>query len=97
MIYAKKDNKVYRLVEGQEKEYLDDGYDIYDDKGNVKRYSPRRKVEYQELVDLTAKKDAKIAKLEKAIKEKDKKIVDLETAITKNKVPVSETKEPKNE
>lgn len=47
---AKKDNKIYRIVETQKKRYLAEGYDIYDDEGNLLEYSPLKKAEYSKYV-----------------------------------------------
>lgn len=66
---AKKDNKVYRIVEAQKKRYLADGYDIYDDEGSLLEYSPLKKVEYSKYVAL-----------KKEIEELKAKIVELETS-----------------
>ena len=47
---AKKDNKIYRINDAQKKRYLADGYDIYDDEGNLLEYSPLKKIEYNKYV-----------------------------------------------
>lgn len=41
---AKKDNKIYRITEDNKKRYLNEGYDIYNDNGEVMEYSPKKKV-----------------------------------------------------
>lgn len=50
---AKKENKVYRITTESEKQrYLKEGYDIYDEDGNVLIYSPLKKIAYSEYVKL---------------------------------------------
>lgn len=47
---AKKENKVYQLNTDAEKErYLNQGFDIYDDDGEIIEHSPLKKVSYSEL------------------------------------------------
>lgn len=49
---AKKENKVYRINTDQEKQrYLKEGFDIYDDDGNVLEYSPLKKIAYSKYVE----------------------------------------------
>lgn len=44
---AKKENKVYKIATEQERQrYLKEGFDIYDDEGHLKEYSPLKKIEY---------------------------------------------------
>lgn len=43
---AKKDNKVYRIDPDSKKRYMDEGYDIYDDNGNLIQHSPLKKSHY---------------------------------------------------
>lgn len=48
---AKKENKVYTINTDQEKQrYLKEGYDLYDDEGNVEAYSPQKKIAFSEYV-----------------------------------------------
>lgn len=48
---AKKENKVYKINTEQEAQrYLKDGYDIYDDDGNVREYSPKKKIAFSEYM-----------------------------------------------
>lgn len=49
---AKKDNKVYRIDETQKKKYLSEGFDIYNDEGELVEYSPLKKIEYNKYVDV---------------------------------------------
>ena len=46
MLKAVKANKEYSISEDMKQRYLDDGYDIYDEKGNIVEYSPKKKIEY---------------------------------------------------
>lgn len=44
---AKKENKTYRITSELEKQrYLKEGFDIYDDEGNLLEYSPSKKIAY---------------------------------------------------
>lgn len=67
---AKKENKVYRIGSEQEKSrYLKEGFDIYDDAGNVLEYSPLKKISYSEYVKQQKENEAlkaKVAELEAA-------------------------------
>lgn len=45
---AKKENKVYTITEMEKKRYLDTGFDIYDDEGNLTEHSPLKKISYAE-------------------------------------------------
>ncbi len=48
---AKKENKVYSINTVQEAQrYLKNGYDIYDDDGNVREYSPKKKIAFSEYM-----------------------------------------------
>ena len=47
-MYAQKANKVYQVNEVTKDTYLAQGYDIYDDKGNVMERSPKSSVPYSE-------------------------------------------------
>ena len=50
---AKKENKVYRIAtETEKKRYLKEGYDIYDDDGNILEHSPLKKIAYGEYAKL---------------------------------------------
>ena len=77
---AKKENKVYTINTEQEAQrYLKEGYDIYDDDGNVRDYSPKKKIAFSEYVKavkeienlrkLTAERNAEIESLKKEIAE----------------------------
>lgn len=83
---AKKENKVYVINTDQEKQrYLKDGYDIYDDDGNVLEYSPRKKIafsEYMKAVKEIERLQAQIAALEDT-KEKPEKDSERKTASKK--------------
>lgn len=74
---AKKDNKVYRIVETQKKRYLADGYDIYDDEGSLLEYSPLKKVEYNKYIAIVRENEelkARIAELEVTALSKEKSL-----------------------
>lgn len=74
---AKKDNKIYRIVESQKKRYLADGYDIFDDEGNLLEYSPLKKIEYNKYVAIVKENEglkARIAELETTAPPKEKSL-----------------------
>ncbi len=75
---AKKENKVYTINELQKKRYLEQGFDIYDNEGNVLEYSPLKKVLYSEYV--------KLQKENMALKEENEK---LQALLAKNKKQAS--------
>lgn len=65
---AKKENKVYTINTDQEAQrYLKDGYDIYDDDGNVRDYSPKKKIAFSEYM----KAAKEIERLQALVAEKD--------------------------
>lgn len=45
MLTALKENKEYKISEAQKQDYLNGGYDIYED-GELVEYSPLKKIEY---------------------------------------------------
>lgn len=79
---AKKDNKTYRITTEQEKQrYLKEGYDIYNDEGNLVEYSPLKKVKYSEY-------DAVLKELKEKREENEAlkaKLAELETNTAENK------------
>ena len=65
---AKKENKVYTINTEQEAQrYLKDGYDIYDDDGNVRDYSPKKRIAYSEYM----KAVKEIGRLQALVAERD--------------------------
>ena len=61
-------NKVYTINTDQEAQrYLKDGYDIYDDDGNVRDYSPKKKIAFSEYM----KAAKEIERLQALVAEKD--------------------------
>lgn len=65
---AKKENKVYTINTEQEAQrYLKDGFDIYDDDGNVRDYSPKKRIAYSEYM----KAAKEIERLQALVAEKD--------------------------
>lgn len=62
---AKKENKSYRITTEQEKQrYLKEGYDIYDEKGNLLEYSPTKKIAYSKYAELLEENKALRARIE---------------------------------
>lgn len=53
-MYAKKENKVYKVDEQNKKSYLAQGYDIFDDKHKLIEKSPKSTVSYEAYAKLQA-------------------------------------------
>lgn len=74
---AKKENKVYRIVTEEEKQrYLKEGFDIYDDDGELIEYSPLKKIgygKYKELEKENERLREENGRLEKEIAELQKR------------------------
>jgi len=45
---AKKENKIYQINEEMKKRYLEEGYDIYSDAGELLEHSPKKKITFAE-------------------------------------------------
>ncbi|EXG84072.1 hypothetical protein K413DRAFT_0784 [Clostridium sp. ASBs410] len=76
---AKKENKVYTITETEKKRYLDTGYDIYNDDGELIEHSPLKKItvaehekEISALREENAALKAQLVEKEKPAKEKAK-------------------------
>lgn len=70
---AKKDNKVYRIDPDSKKRYMNEGYDIYDDDGNLLQYSPLKKIPLSEH-------ESRMKELRSANEALSEKIKELEAA-----------------
>ncbi|MGM0238512.1 hypothetical protein [Enterococcus sp. AZ103] len=55
---AKKENKVYTVDETQKQRYLDTGFDIYSDEGELLEHSPLKLIKYSEYDKVFKEKDA---------------------------------------
>lgn len=64
---ARKENKEYTINEHQKATYLKDGYDIYDEKGKVVEYSPKKTITYNEHVKIVAELNAQIEELKSKV------------------------------
>ena len=80
-MFAVKGNVEYSITENEKKQYIEAGYDIYDENGkkisegankkvSAKQYSELKK-KYEELDKKLSEKDAEIKKLNKELEEKD--------------------------
>ena len=96
-MFAVKGNVEYSITENDKKQYIEAGYDIYDENGkkisegankkvSAKQYSELKK-KYDDLNKTIAEKDAEIAELNKKLAEKDAEM---------KKQSKKETKEDKN-
>lgn len=67
---AKKENKIYTINTEQEAaRYLDDGYDIYNDEGEVLDYSPKKKIAFSEYMKLKKENEELAARLAEVVQE----------------------------
>lgn len=93
---AKKENKTYRIATEMEKQrYLKEGYDIYDDKGNILEYSPLKKISYSEYVKLqqeNADLKEKIVRMNTTLAEQEAKIAEQEARLTEQESMLAEQK-----
>ena len=83
-MFAVKNNVEYSITENEKKQYIEAGYDIYDENGkrisegankkvSAKQYSGLKK-KYDDLNKKITEKDAEIAELNKKLAEKDAEI-----------------------
>lgn len=88
---ARKDNKAYQITEHQKNEYLADGYDVYEDNGEI-TYSPLKKITLQEHTDAieTLRKELEGASDNtKEVAELKAKVAELESTIKSTEAPVT--------
>lgn len=73
---AKKENKVYTITEQEMKRYLEEGYDIYSDEGEIIEHSPKKTVKYSEYEKVLKENEslkAEVKELKKALKQEKEK------------------------
>lgn len=89
---AKKENKVYTINTEQEAQrYLKDGYDIYDDGGNVRDYSPKKKIAFSEYM----KAAKEIGRLQELVAERNAENEALKAEIAVLQAPAKKTESKK--
>lgn len=80
MLEARKENKVYQINEQQKDRYLKEGFDIYDEGGQIIEHTPLKKIKYSDhlkkMGELKAEKDKEIEEL-KANQFKAENVLDL--------------------
>lgn len=87
---AKKENKVYTITTEQDKQrYLKEGFDIYDDKGELLEHSPLKKIAYSKYAELE-KENQKLVTENEDLKAR---VADLETQLKKAEENPSEEAE----
>jgi hypothetical protein len=64
---AVKENREYTINEADAKAYAQQGYDVYDNKGNVVAWGAGKTISYAVHMDMLKAKDEEIAKLKKEI------------------------------
>lgn len=62
---ARKENKVYKINEQQKKTYLQQGFDIYDEDGNVIEHTPLKKIKYSDHLKIVNELKEKIDSAQK--------------------------------
>lgn len=74
---AIKDNKEYTVNEVDKKRYLEDGYDIYNEKGEVIEYSPKKMIRFVDHLKKIEVLNEKIKELEESNKKLEKELKEL--------------------
>jgi hypothetical protein len=106
-MYAKRMNKSYQISTPQEKKaYLERGYDIYDDDGNIIEYSAKKTVPYGEHAALLKKYEeleaeynatkAELEDMEAAYNTAKKDLEDLISASGREDAPPEDSGEQKD-
>lgn len=80
---AVKENRVYHIDETAKESYRKDGYDIYDEDGNIIEYSLTKTVPYEKYAAVVAELEALKAQLPSAEEEKAEEAAETKTAETK--------------
>lgn len=88
---ALKENKEYTIGEESKQRYLEEGYDIYSDSGELLEYSPKKKIEYSKYAKAIEERDALAAELEKLKEVSDQKVVE------ENEAPKAKVKTAKKD
>lgn len=73
---ALKENKEYTIGEESKQRYLEEGYDVYSDSGELLEYSPKKKIEYAKYAEAVNERDALAAELEKLKEASDPKVAE---------------------
>ena len=63
-MYASKANKVYSITEPEKQRYVDSGFDILDDKGNVIKYGKGKTVPYDDYAKMKKRAEELEAELD---------------------------------
>lgn len=61
---ALKENKEYTINETNKQRYLEEGYDVYSDSGELLQYSPKKKIEYSKYAEMVKERDSLALKLD---------------------------------
>ena len=86
---AIKDNKEYTITEENKEAFLKEGYDIYDDKGKLVEYSPKKKISYNEYLKVNEElkkastKNAELTKKNAELTAENKKLITENEKLTK--------------
>ncbi len=71
---AIKDNKEYTVNEIDKKRYLEDGFDLYNEKGEVVEYSPKKMIRFVDHLKKIEVLNGKIKELEETNKKLEKEL-----------------------
>jgi hypothetical protein len=77
MVEARKENRVYTIDESLKDRYLKEGFDIYNEKGEIVEYTPLKKIKYSEHIKEVNELKTKISLLESEKNKTADNVVDL--------------------
>ncbi len=89
-MFARKENKEYKINESMKSAYLNEGYDIYNEDGEIIEYSPKKTITMNEHLKEVAKlkEELETVKTKTSNEELTNKITELEKDLAKaNEVP----------
>lgn len=67
MLEARKENKVYKIDETMKDRYLKEGFDIYNENGEIVEYTHLKKIKYSDHLKAIADKDKEISALKETV------------------------------
>lgn len=62
-MFARKENKEYRITDSMKSAYLNDGYDIYNEKGEIIEHSPKKTITINEHLKAVAELETQVEEL----------------------------------
>lgn len=67
MLEARKENKVYKIDETMKDRYLKEGFDVYNENGEIVEHTPLKKIKYSDHLKAIADKDKEISALKETV------------------------------